>query len=107
MSLGLKVTIINSRFGSMPQETGGFLDWGKVSILEDTMQVRDGYIGVNAGEMRFDTSNGNAVAKRFQTESEALNIKFPVAVEIYTTHEIKQNAVILKIVDFKFLVDKK
>lgn len=58
------VNALQVRFGSMDPEAGkeGF-DWANMHVIEDELQIDQGFAGVNIGKLPLDTANGNRLAK--------------------------------------------
>lgn len=61
---GMKQTVnfVNVRYGQMDESDGGNV-WAHIHVIEDTIDVRDGFAGCDLGKITLDTSDGNKLAK--------------------------------------------
>lgn len=56
------VNFVNVRYGQMDESDGGNV-WAHIHVIEDTIDVRDGFAGCDLGKITLDTSDGNKLAK--------------------------------------------
>lgn len=57
------VNALQVRFGSMDEPGKEAFDWANMHIVEDDLQIDQGFAGVNIGKLPLDTANGNKLAK--------------------------------------------
>ncbi|MDD9229389.1 hypothetical protein PVL97_07030 [Aeromonas hydrophila] len=56
------VNFVNVRYGQMDESDGGNV-WAHIHVIEDAIDVRDGFAGCDLGKITVDTSDGNKLAK--------------------------------------------
>ncbi|MGY1495023.1 hypothetical protein [Aeromonas dhakensis] len=56
------VNFVNVRYGQMDESDGGNV-WAHIHVIEDAIDVRDGFAGCDLGKITLDTSDGNKLAK--------------------------------------------
>ncbi|MBW3761394.1 hypothetical protein GL264_11350 [Aeromonas jandaei] len=61
---GMKQTVnfVNVRYGQMDESDGGN-SWAHIHVIEDAIDIRDGFAGCDLGKITVDTSDGNKLAK--------------------------------------------
>ncbi|MCX0429212.1 hypothetical protein OD806_22160 [Aeromonas veronii] len=56
------MNFVNVRYGQMDESDGGN-SWAHIHVIEDAIDVRDGFAGCDLGKITVDTSDGNKLAK--------------------------------------------
>ncbi len=64
------VNFANVRFGQMDESEGGNV-WAHIHVIEDAIDVRDGFAGLDLGKINVDTSDDNKLAKSIHAAVES------------------------------------
>ncbi|EGR0983131.1 hypothetical protein EGX63_24265 [Vibrio parahaemolyticus] len=94
--------VINARFGNMVNEdTKQPFDWAKLTIIEDSPAVLDGFAGVKTGEIKVSTENNNSLIKKLHSQVAQGEIHFPCNLKLNCDMSIKGKDVSLTVIGFE------
>lgn len=100
----LTLDVLNVRFGSMSDDNNNApFHWGKLTFIETEPESRDGFGGLSVGEIRLDTENQNALAKKIHSEIISGAIKLPARMVLKCDTSIKKGEVSLTVKSHSFV----
>lgn len=100
----IQVQAINARFGTMENETSKQLfDWAKITIIQDSPEINDGFAGVKTGEIKVNTDNSNRLIKRLHSQVAQGEIKFPCNMKLKCDMSVKGKDVTLLARDYEVI----
>lgn len=100
MSMTMVVNALQVRFGSMDEPGKEAFDWANMHIIEDELQVDNGFAGVNIGKLPLDTQNGNKLAKDLHSAARAGGV-LPGFIEVTLAPQLSMKQTKLLVVSWK------
>ncbi len=98
----IQVHAINARFGTMVnEETNQPFDWAKITIIEDSPEINDGFAGVRTGEIKVNTESNNKIIKRLHFQIKQGEIKLPCNLKLKCDMSVKGKDVTLLVLDYE------
>ena len=102
----LITSVLNVRFGEIPQDDGSKMLWGKITTLETDIISRDGFGGIQAAEVRVITDDHNSLSKKIHTDLISGQYVFPVQFKLNVQTQVKKNEMTLLVTGYEILSKK-
>lgn len=98
--MNMVVNALQVRFGSMDEPGKEAFDWANMHVIEDELQIDNGFAGVNIGKLPLDTSNDNKLAKDLHAAARAGGV-LPGLIEVQFAPQLGMKQTKLLVVGWK------